>query len=132
MTLNFEHHEKFDSIFYSWYYKNIIYPPESHRLGKNTSNLKHLTKNMYAFRLFHLSKLVNFSISLSSCCDNKALALPLSRLLLIAPSSAGHFCGSFQDILEKRESQQDSYQTECKAAPWNKVHGVINRLSSLI
>lgn len=63
MTLNFEHHGKFDSIFYSWYYKNIIYPPESHHLGKNTSNLKHLTKNIYTFRLFHLSKL-KFSISL--------------------------------------------------------------------
>lgn len=76
MTLNFEHHGKFDSIFYSWYYKNIIYPPESHHLGKNTSNLKHLTKNMYAFRLFHLSKLVNFSISLSSCVMIKLWLFP--------------------------------------------------------
>lgn len=44
MTLNFEHHGKFDSIFYSWYYKNIIYPPEKPPFREKYLKLKTFNK----------------------------------------------------------------------------------------
>lgn len=145
---HFKDSGKFCSVFenYSWYYRNIIYPLESHHLGeylelKVVNNKKKMYTPDYFILLSKLSILffqgwkIPFPLNIF-LCDDKALTLLVSRLLM-PPSCARHFCGrnikastlGVFRMSQRRETQQERYKTvnvrrhsgQWIQTVWNKV-----------